>query len=191
MNINMQSDAIHPTHSKKDLITLCEVFNIEIDDDMYDMRKNHLVEKLEKAIMLIDYIEPEEDYYFVSGIEELREYLNSPNQSKILTTTQRERMIEASRSIIQYCRSGYDLDTSIFTSVDDLIRNATMVSNHGDISTCRRALYLLRRDGKIRPSIEPVLSQKMKKQLERREAQRQASLGVMKISHGKFSVGFE
>jgi hypothetical protein len=187
----MEALGIHPTHSKKDLITLCEVFNIEIDDDMYDMRKCHLVEKLEAELELIDYIEPEEDYYFVSGIDELREYLKNPNPSKVLTTTHRERMIETSRNIIQYCRLGFNLEISCFESVDDLIRNATMVSNHGDISTCRRALYLLRRDPKIRPSIEPVLSQRMKKQLERREAQRQASLGVMKVSHGKFSVGFD
>lgn len=180
---------IHPTHSKKDLLTLCEVFNIEIED-MYDLRKNKLVIELEKYLDMVDYIEPEEDYYFVDDIEALITYLEKPNPSKSLTITQRQSVIDISRDIISYCRRGYDLEISVFDDIDELLRCAKKIAPYGDISTCRRALYLLRRDSKIRPSIEPEFSNKMKKKLEAKEEARKASLGVMRVTRGKFAVEF-
>ena len=180
---------IHHTHSKKDLLTLCEVFNIEIED-MYDLRKNKLVIELEKYLDMVDYIEPEEDYYFVDDIEALITYLEKPNPSKSLTITQRQSVIDISRDIISYCSRGYDLEISVFDDIDELLRCPKKIAPYRDISTCRRALYLLRRDSKIRPSIEPEFSNKMKKKLEAKEEARKSSLGVMRVTRGKFAVDF-
>jgi len=180
---------IHPTHSKKDLLTLCEVFNIEIED-MYDLRKNKLVIELEKFLDMVDYIEPEEDYYFVDDIEALITYLEKPNPSKSLTITERQCVIDISRDILSYCRRGYDLEISFFNDQDHLLQCAKKIAPYGDISACRRALYLLRRDKKIIPSIEPEFSNKMKKKLEKKEEARKAALGVMRVTQGKFSVEF-
>ena len=62
---------IHPSHSRKDLIEVCEVFNIEIED-LYDLQKISLVSLLESEIERIEYIEPEYEYYFVEDIEGLK-----------------------------------------------------------------------------------------------------------------------
>ena len=39
---------IHPSHSRKDLIEVCEVFNIEIED-LYDLPKISLSNLLERV----------------------------------------------------------------------------------------------------------------------------------------------
>jgi hypothetical protein len=180
---------IHPTHSKKDLIEICEVFNIELLD-IYDLKKDELVNEIEQALEYIDYIEPEDIYYYISDIQELKDYLISPNQGKSLSISGRERMIMIARDIIYYCRNGFNINPK-FKNIEELIDSAKTIAIHGDISTCRRALGYLKDDTKIRPSIEPVLSNRMKKQLERKEELRKRNVGKLTSAKGKFLLSFD
>ena len=95
---------IHPSHSRRDLIEVCEIFNIEIED-VYDLPKISLVNTLLNELEKIDYIDPEMDFYFVNDIEQLKRYLSEPNQSKNITIAMKEKMIKDARRIISYCQS--------------------------------------------------------------------------------------
>ena len=180
---------IHPSHSKKDLIELCDVFNIEILD-IHDLSKMSLVLTISKILEKIDYIEPENDYYFIDTIEDLKRYLTEPNQAKNLSITEKERLIKISRDIISYCKSNYNL-YPYFKSEEHLILQARAIQPHCDISTCRRALNMLLNDRSLPDKINPVLSNRIKKQIEKKELLKKESSGKLKVRKGKFKISFD
>ena len=180
---------IHPSHSKKDLIELCDVFNIEILD-VHDLSKMSLVTTLSKILEKIDYIEPENDYYFINNIEDLKRYLTEPNQAKNLSITEKERLIIISRDIISYCKNSYTLHP-YFKSKEHLIAQAKVIQPHCDISTCRRALNMLKEDRSCKEKIIPVLSNRVKKQLEKKEMIKKDSAGGLKVRSGNFKINFD
>jgi len=180
---------IHPSHSKKDLIELCDVFNIEILD-IYDLTKTSLVSTLSQILEKIDYIEPENDYYFIDNIEDLKRYLIEANQSKNLSITEKERLITISRDIISYCKNNYNL-YPYFKSIQHLTSQAKIIQPHCDISTCRRALNMLKEDRSCEEQIKPVLSNRVKKQLEKKERLKKDSAGGLKVRKGLFTITFD
>ena len=180
---------IHPSHSRKDLIQVCDVFNIEILD-VHDLSKMSLVTTLSQILEKIDYIEPENDYYFINTIEDLKRYLTEPNQAKNLSITEKERLITISRDIISYCKNSYTLHP-YFKTKEHLIAQAKVIQPHCDISTCRRALNMLKEDRSCKEKIIPVLSNRVKKQLEKKEMVKKDSAGGLKVRSGNFKISFD
>jgi hypothetical protein len=180
---------IHPSHSRKDLIEVCEVFNIELED-LYDLPKISLVSLLEAELERIDEIEPEYEYYFVDDIEGLKRYLLEPNQTKNITIATKEKVIKDSRRIVAYCQSGYEIFPH-FQSKEEVYECAKIVAQHCDISTCRRAIKLINEDRSMPSKIEPVISNRVKKQLERREIVKKRTRGQFRTRTGSFRVTFE
>lgn len=180
---------IHPSHTRKDLIEICEVFNIELED-IHDMSKNDLVLSLESGLDAIDYIDPEDQFYHIGNLDELKNYLEQPNQTKCLSIVEREKIIIMSRNILIYCKSGFHIGT-IFRDLESLKRTAEQVAEHCDLSTCRRAIKNLSLDKKIDPPIQPVLSNKMKRKLHRKEQLKKEGVGKLHVKHGKVLVVFD
>ncbi len=179
---------IHPSHSRKDLIEVCEVFNIEIED-LYDLQKISLVCFLEAELESIDYIEPEYEFYFVEDIDELKRYLSDPNQTKNITIATKEKVIKDSRRIISYCQSGFEIFPH-FKSKEEVFESALVVAEHCDISTCRRAIKLLNEDRSMERTIKPVISNRVKKQLERRDNVKKKTKGQFRARTGSFKIEF-
>ena len=180
---------IHPSHSRKDLIEICEVFNIEIED-LYDQPKISLSNLLEQEIENMPEIEPEYDYYFVDNKEELKRYLLEPNQSKNVTIATKEKVMKDSRRIIAYCKSAYNIFPH-FKSKEEVYECAKIVAEHCDISTCRRAIKLLNEDRSMPSKIEPIISNRMRKQLERKELVKKTTRGQFRSRQGSFCVSFD
>tara|TARA_R100000278_G_scaffold110936_1_gene88317 strand:+ start:117 stop:662 length:546 start_codon:yes stop_codon:yes gene_type:complete len=180
---------IHPSHSRKDLIEVCEVFNIELED-LYDLPKISLVSLLEAELEKIDEIEPEYEYYFVDDLEGLKRYLLEPNQTKNITIATKEKVIKDSRRIVAYCQSGYEIFPH-FQSKEEVYECAKIVAQHCDISTCRRAIKLINEDRSMPSKIEPVISNRVKKQLERRELVKKRTRGQFRSRTGNFLVDFD
>ena len=149
---------IHPSHSRKDLIEICEVFNIEIED-LYDQPKISLSNLLE------------------------------PNQSKNVTIATKEKVMKDSRRIIAYCKSAYNLFPH-FKTKDEVYECAKIVAEHCDISTCRRAIKLLNEDRSMPSKIEPIISNRMRKQLERKELVKKTTRGQFRSRQGSFRLDF-
>ncbi len=180
---------IHPSHSRKDLIEVCEVFNIEIED-LYDLQKISLVSLLESEIERIEYIEPEYEYYFVEDIEGLKRYLIEPNQSKNITIATKEKVIKDSRRIIAYCQSAFDIFPH-FQSKEEVYESAKIVAEHCDISTCRRAIKLINEDRSMPDKIQPVISNRVRKQIERKELVKKTTKGQFRTHRGTFTISFQ
>ena len=179
---------IHPSHSRKDLIEVCEVFNIEIED-LYDLQKISLVSLLESEIERIEYIEPEYEYYFVEDIEGLKSYLIEPNQSKNITIATKEKVIKDSRRIIAYCQSAFNIFPH-FESKEEVYESAKIVAEHCDISTCRRAIKLINEDRSMPSRIQPVISNRVRKQIERKELVKKTTQGQFRTHKGSFKLEF-
>ena len=179
---------IHPSHSRKDLIEIYEIFNIEIED-LYDLPKISLTSVLEQELDKIDYIEPEREYYFVENIHELKRYLSEPNQCKNITVSTKEKVIKDARRIISYCQSGFNLSPH-FKSKEDVYESAKIVSQHGDISTCRRAIKLLNEDRTLSSKIEIIISNRVRKQLERKEHLKKTTREQFRKNYGNFKIDF-
>lgn len=180
---------IHPSHSRKDLIELCEVFNIEIED-LYDLPKISLVTLLEAEMDVMPEIEPEYEFYFVDNIEGLKRYLLEPNQSKNITIATKEKVIKDSRRLISYCQSGYEIFPH-FESKEEVFITAKVVAEHCDISTCRRAIKLFNEDRSMPSMIEPIISNRVRKQLERKDKLKKKTRGQFRSRQGSFRVSFE
>ena len=179
---------IHPSHSRKDLIEVCEVFNIDIED-LYDLPKISLISFLESELDKVDYIQPEYEYYFVEDIEELKGYLSDPNQTKNVTIATKEKVIKDSRRIISYCQSGYEIFPH-FQSKKEIYECSKIVAEHCDISTCRRAIKLINEDRSMPSKIKPIISNRVKKQLERRELVKKRTRGQFRTHKGSFKLEF-
>ncbi len=179
---------IHPSHSRKDLIEICEVFNIEIED-IYDQPKISLVSLLEAEIEVMPEIEPEYEFYFIDDLEGLKRYLQSPNQSKNITIATKELVMKDARKLISYCKSGYDIYPH-FESKDKVYETGKIVAEHCDISTCRRAIKLLNEDRSMPDKIEPIISNRMRKQLERKELVKKTTRGQFRSRQGSFKISF-
>ena len=179
---------IHPSHSRKDLIEVCEVFNIDIED-LYDLPKISLISFLESELDKIDYIQPEYEYYFVEDIEELKRYLSDPNQTKNVTIATKEKVIKDSRRIISYCQSGFEIFPH-FKTTTEVYDCAVVVAEHCDISTCRRAIKLLNEDSSLPNRLEPIISNRVKKQLERKLLVKKKTEGQFRTRTGTFKIEF-
>lgn len=180
---------IHPSHSRRDLIEVCEIFNIEIED-VYDLPKISLVNTLLNELEKIDYIEPEMDFYFVNDIEQLKRYLSEPNQSKNITIAMKEKMIKDARRIISYCQSGFQLFPH-FKNEDEVYTCGIEVSQNCDISTCRRAIKLLNEDRSLPYKIEPIISNRVKRQIVRKEEIKKKTSAHYKKRKGIFTLSFD
>ena len=185
----MISYMIHPSHSRRDLIEVCEVFNIEIED-LYDQLKISLVYLLEQELDKIEEIEPEYEYYFVNNVEELKRYLQNPNQTKNITVATKEKIIKDSRRLISYCQSGFQLYPH-FNTTEEVYETGKIVADHCDISTCRRAIKLLNEDRSMPSMIEPIISNRVRKQLERKELVKKHTQGQFRTHKGCFKVSFD
>ena len=72
----------HKSHSRKDLLDIIKLFKLPIED-AEDYNKKILSEKLFHVLYdEIDFIEPDNDYYGIQNLHELKEYLIKPNQKK-------------------------------------------------------------------------------------------------------------
>lgn len=180
---------IHSTHTKKDLIEIIEVFEFDIED-YQDYSKSELSKTLWEYIENINSIQPDCSYFYIENVEQLKDFLTSPNQSRI-SIKEKNAMIDKAKDILFYCKNGYLLSYSVFVSVDELREEADKLSFYGNIPTINRALTLLNKDKKINPKIDIIQSGKVKIKLRKKKEERLKKMGQLKITKGKHIVRFD
>ena len=182
---------IHPTHTKKDMIEIIEIFDFaEAIEDYHDLGKNDLSLSLSQIVDNASNINPDAEYYIIENIDQLKSFLTSPNQSRI-SIKDKNKMIDIAKDIIFYCKNGYLLSVSVFTSVDELRYIAEEISFYGNIPTISRALILLNKDKKINPKIDIVQSGKIKIKLRKRKEEKLKKQGGFKKTYGDVLVTFD
>lgn len=181
---------IHSSHSRKDLLEVCDVFDIVIKN-REDLNKNELSRMLWLKIQTMTEINPDNEYFFVNNLDELKHFLVNHNSNKLLSIKDKEKIVENARRIISYCVGGYNI-TGNFDDINDLIATAMNISKYGDISSVRRALRLLKDDSKVSPSIEPVISKRVERELYRKEQIKlKSKQSGLRVKRGRIILTFD
>ncbi len=182
---------IHKTHSRKELLEIIEFFHFPISD-CEELNKENLILQMGSTFEQIPEIIPDYDIILVNNKEELKEYLENPNQDKTLSVNQRNKIMRKSKRIINYCKNGYDIIKSSFCSLNDLLDQANEVAEYGNIPTCRRAIKLLNMDIKIPYKIEMKMSKKVQRELDikKQTALMYGTSGLV-VKQGKVLVLFD
>jgi uncharacterized protein YlbG (UPF0298 family) len=180
---------IHCSHSRKDLLELCDVFDIRINDK-FNCSKKLLADRMYESISCSSECEPDDKNYHITCKKDLLIYLECPHQTKSLSISDKQEVIKYCRQIIFYCDNNFELSPH-FDDILHLRTTAMYISNFGDISTVRRALDKLKYDKKINPSIEPCISAKVKKDIQKQKRLKCEELNCLRVRHGKILLEFD
>ena len=181
---------INKTFTKKDLLEIIEVYEMDIEDPS-SLSKKEIQNQLE------DYLENNEIQYYTLGewefetSEDLLKYLENEKPNTDLNYREKGQMITLSKKIIHYCRNGFSIAFSEFNDIDEIYQKALEVANHGDIPTCRRAIKELNKDSKIRNKIEIVISDKIQKELEQKKIDKKSLNNNYKFTKKYIVITFD
>jgi hypothetical protein len=183
---------IHISHPRKDLVDIIKLFEFPMND--YDhLTKLQLSKVLWKQVNRKKKIKPDDEYFFVEDIKDLKRYLEkaSPRQSFPVKT--QDDIYEKTRNVIFYCKEcSFSLVASTYNDTDEVIADATFISCWGDNPSVRRALRLLKEDPKLQKTDIPIptITQKCQKRLSRLKEIKRLNVCGLKVTHGSFLVEF-
>tara|TARA_R110002051_G_scaffold87143_1_gene153263 strand:+ start:49 stop:609 length:561 start_codon:yes stop_codon:yes gene_type:complete len=183
---------IHSSHPRKDLIEIMKLFEFKIPD-YENKNKKQMANALWNIISQTKVIVPDDEYYFVSDIYELKNYLMNESPRQVFPVKIQDKIYEKTRNLIFYCRDcGYNLEKSLYSKDGDILDDADLISCWGDNPSVRRAIRLLNKDPRFRDWDLPVanISCKMEKRLQRKERLR-VEEQRLKVNKGNFLVIFD
>jgi hypothetical protein len=181
---------IHKSHSKKELYDIITVFEIPLSD-YHDLTKKQLHSQVIREMGLMKGIKAEYDNYCIETLSELKEYLKSPNQSKMLSIKDKDRIMKLSKYLIHYAKNNYMLAPSHFMCIDEVISAGREVAEFCDIPTARRAITLANQDEKIPDKFIPKISPKVVRKLEEKQDLKRIETPKLVAQRGSFRVTFE
>ena len=160
---------IDKSWTKKDLLEIIKVYEIDIEDAK-ELSKKPLTEELYFQLLNTEnYLDWNSEYPDVYVWNDLVELLEKPKANTELDYRQKQEIIHEAKTILNYCRNGFLLSNTEYECFDYIYLVALKVSQHCDISTCRRAIGEFNKDQKVRNPLEPKISQKMQKMLEQKK----------------------
>ena len=121
---------------------------------------------------------------------ELKEYLYKPNQKKLLSIKDKNEIMAMAKLIIQFCKAGHNINISYFDNQDDVYIEARRISQFGDIPSVRRMCSLLNKNPYSQECVYPIISQKVRKQLEMKKLTSKKIHSVLTVTHGKYVIDF-
>ena len=164
---------IDKSWTKKDMLEIIKVFQIDVEDAKELSKKEISNELYFQLINTEEIFDWNCEYEDINSWNELTGLLERPKSNTGLDYRQKQEIIHEAKIILNYCRNGYLITNTTFKDYDELYSLAKKVSQHGDISTCRRAIMEFNRDNKIRNKIEPQISQRMQKVLDQKKINKQ------------------
>jgi len=156
---------IHYTHSKDDLILICHIFQLNIEN-MYSLTKPTLQKLIWSEINKLKQILPETEYFNVNDKKELLDYIEKPCENSNLSVREKKKVISIAKLITIYCREGYFECRPHFLDFKHLYDSAKYIAQFGDISSVRKAIIRLNLDSRVDPKIELKISRRKQVVLE-------------------------
>ena len=181
---------INKTFSKGDMIEVIRAFNIDIPN-FASMDKSTLSMKLWAELCSIESIQPETEIFNISNIEELKTYMINKNPNKILSVKEKNKLMRFCKEVIVYCNNGYNVDMSIFNDFIEIELQIKDISKYGDIPSVRRAIKLFNKDPKLSEKVQPIISNRIKQQLELKKKNKVKKYYGIIVKHGCFEISFD
>jgi len=172
---------IHKSHSKNDLIDLINHLGLKIVFSHQDNKKdiqNKLLNYMNGEV------EIKKNYYNIDDKDQLKVYIQNKNPRKLLTTKEKNDVMNIAKFIINYCKSGYDLNCSKYNSIQEIIDDMDYIKQFGDIPSVRRCCKLLLQDVKLTGiTFKPYISPQVQKTLDDKKVYKSVHYTNIKIRH--------
>lgn len=181
---------INKTFSKGDMIEIIRAFNIDLPN-FNTMDKSTLSMKLWAELCSLEYVPAENDIFNISDIEELKSYLMDKNPNKLLSIKEKNKIMKFCKEVIVYCNNGYNTDMSVFNDFTEIELQLRDIAIHGDIPSVRRAIRLFNNDSKLKEKIEPIISNRVKKELELKKKHKVKTYYGLISKKGDFIISFD
>tara|TARA_R110000782_G_scaffold136576_3_gene229022 strand:+ start:7335 stop:7883 length:549 start_codon:yes stop_codon:yes gene_type:complete len=181
---------INKSFSKGDMLELISLFGLDIPNAK-TMDKLKLSIILWSTVNNAEHIMEDNEIHMIKGKEDLLEYLTAQNPAKILSVKERNKLMTFCKEVIVYCNNGYVVDRSIFGSMEEIHIQTRDIAIHGDIPSVRRAIKLLNKDTKLIDKIEPIISNKMRKTMEKKNSQKVVNYYGLIAKRGEFHLSFD
>ncbi len=173
---------IHKSHSKNDLIDLINLLHLPVVFSHSDNKKT-IHEKLDS--LLKTEFEIKKNYYNIENKDGLKVFLTNKNPKKNLTIKEKQEVMSIAKFIINYCKSGYHIDSSIkYNSYQEIIDDMDYIKQFGDIPSVRRCCKLLNNDPNIKDIFKPLISPQVQKELNDKSFSKIEHLKILKIRRG-------
>ena len=182
---------IDKSWTKKDLLEIIKVFQIDIEDAKELSKKDISNEVYFQLINTDQVFDWNCLYEEINSWSELAYLLERPRSNTGLDYREKQEIIHDAKIILNYCRNGYLLTNTSFKDFDELYLLALKVSQHGDISTCRRSIGEFNKDSKLRNKITPHISQRMQKMLEQKKINKQSLCPKLTIRTEPITLTFD
>jgi hypothetical protein len=171
---------IHKSHSKTDLIDLINDIGLPIVFSHQDNKKNiH-----DKYIKLISDggFHINHNFYNIETIDGLINYLENTNPKKPLTIKEKQNVMLICKHIINYCKNNFDIESSKYESLNDIIDDMDFIKQFGDIPSVRRCCRLMNKHPTLNNDFKPLLSPQCKKVLDEKiDSEKNKSNGGLTI----------
>ena len=181
---------INKSFSKGDMIEIIRTFNIDIPN-FASMDKTSLSMKLWAELCSLESIPIDNDIFDIKNIEELKHYLMNKNPNKTLSVKDKSKLMKFCKEVINYCNNGYEFERSIFNDFFEIEIQMKDIAVHGDIPSVRRAIKLFNEDPKLKEKIQPVISNKVKKELNNKKQGKKKNTYCFTRKTGLFIVTFD
>jgi hypothetical protein len=184
---------IDKTWTKKQLLNFIKIYDIELgEDEVKDLPKKELSERLHSYLdSCLDMFVWNEEYPDIYEWSDLKSLLEQPKANTELDYRQKQEIIQDAKVLLNYCRQGYLISYTRFKDFDELFHLALKVSQHCDISTCRRAIGEFNKDPKVRNDIEAKISPRMKLILEQKKINKQSLCPKLTIRTEPITLTFD
>jgi len=182
---------IHPSHPRKELIEIVELFQIFQVKDYKELKKGELSKELWYVLTKNEYIRPDSEHYFIENIHELRDYLIKPHHKQIPNDIVREDVISRVKHLLFYAKTGYDFVGSNYDNIEQVMADMLFVKNYGDLPAVRRAIRLVNEDLKVPHRVEPVLTRRCEKKLQREQKIKSDTTLRFRLSYEPVTVIFD
>jgi|TARA_R110000737_G_scaffold189256_1_gene211272 hypothetical protein len=181
---------VHTSHSKKDLCDIILIFNLPLEDYKQNVKKA-IGEELMITLMTMETICPNYDFFEISTLDELIEYLSSPKKRGNISLKEREISILKAKSLIHFVKGcGGTFGKSDYDDISQVSSDAEYIKKYADVPTCRMALRLLNESTILKYKIVPELSYKVQKQLEKKQKIKAGQQATFSVRRGIFNLDF-
>ncbi len=182
---------IDKTWTKKHLLYFIKIYDVDIDEPK-ELPKKELSELFYSYLdSCIEIFTWNEEYPDIYEWVDLKSLLEQPKANTELDYRQKQEIIQDAKIILNYCRQGYLVSYTRFKDYDELYHLALKVSQHCDISTCRRAIGEFNKDTKLRNPIVAKISPKMKIILDQKKINKQSLCPKLTIRTEPITLTFD
>lgn len=189
--MNYPKGIIDPSHSKKDLCDIILIFKLPIHN-LKNKVKKALAEEVMITLKAIDEITPNYDYYEVNNVDELIEYLTLPKRDNNISLKEREVSILKAKALIHYSKGcGGTFPASEYNDLSEVVSDAEHIKRYADIPTCRMAIKLLNENNNLGYIINPQLSYRVKRQLDKKQKIKANQHARFSMKRGSYVITFD